>query len=92
MNYNVLVSILKYSFISIFTRMYIVILMQKICSYIRCYVSVALLNGIIFAMGGFDGHQRLLSAEKYNFERNQWTMVASMNSQRSDACAAVLNS
>jgi len=54
-------------------------------------VSVALLNGIIYAMGGFDGHHRLGSAEKYNFERNQWTMIAPMTSQRSDACAAVMN-
>jgi len=57
----------------------------------RCYVSVVLLNGIIYAMGGFDGHHRLGSAEKYNFERNQWTMIAPMTSQRSDACAAVMN-
>jgi len=54
-------------------------------------VSVALLNGIIYAMGGFDGHHRLGSAEKYDFERNQWTMIAPMTSQRSDACAAVMN-
>jgi len=57
----------------------------------RCYVSVVLLNNIIYAMGGFDGHNRLGSAEKYNFERNQWTMIAPMTTQRSDACAAVMN-
>lgn len=57
----------------------------------RCYVSVVLLNNIIYAMGGFDGHHRLGSAEKYDFERNQWTMIAPMTSQRSDACAAVMN-
>lgn len=54
-------------------------------------MSVALLDGVIYAMGGFDGHQRLYSAEKYDFERNQWTMVKPMNAQRSDASAAVLN-
>lgn len=43
-------------------------------------------------MGGFDGHHRLNTVEKYNFDRNQWTMVAPMVSQRSDACATVLNS
>jgi len=43
-------------------------------------------------MGGFDGHHRLSTAEKYNFKRNQWTMIAPMTSQRSDACAAVFNS
>lgn len=58
----------------------------------RCYVSVVLLDDTIYAMGGFDGHHRLNTVEKYNFDRNQWTMVAPMVSQRSDACAAVLNS
>lgn len=43
-------------------------------------------------MGGFDGHHRLSSAEKYDFEKNQWTMIAPMNSRRSDACATVFNS
>lgn len=51
-----------------------------------------MLNNTIYAMGGFDGHQRLGSAEKYNFDRNQWTLIAPMTTQRSDACAAVLNS
>jgi len=68
-----------------------IILLLIIINRRRCYVSVALLNGIIYAMGGFDGHHRLGSAEKYNFERNQWTMIAPMTSQRSDACAAVMN-
>jgi len=68
-----------------------IILLLIIINRRRCYVSVALLNGTIYAMGGFDGHHRLGSAEKYNFERNQWTMIAPMTSQRSDACAAVMN-
>lgn len=58
----------------------------------RCYVSVVLMDGSIYAMGGSDGHQRLRSAEKYDFERNQWTIIAPMNFQRSDACSSVLNS
>jgi hypothetical protein len=65
---------------------------NNLFSLIRCYVSVVLLNNTIYAMGGFDGHHRLGSAEKYNFERNQWTLIAPMTTQRSDACAAVLNS
>lgn len=52
---------------------------------------MVLLDGVIYAMGGFDGHQRLSSAEKYDFARNQWTMIAPMTIQRSDACATVLN-
>lgn len=64
---------------------------KKLYKYRRCYVSVAMVDRVIYAMGGFDGHHRLSSAEKYSFERNQWTMIAPMTSQRSDACAAVLN-
>ena len=30
----------------------------------RCYVSVAVLGGYIYAMGGFDGHTRLRSVER----------------------------
>lgn len=66
----------------------ILCLSERLC---RCYVSVAMLDGVIYAIGGFDGHQRLKSVEKYDFERNQWTMVSPMNAFRSDACATVLN-
>lgn len=47
---------------------------------------------MIYAIGGYDGYNRLNSAEKYNFETNQWTLIAPMASERSDACAAVLKS
>jgi len=58
----------------------------------RCYVSVALLEGkYIYAMGGYDGHHRQNTVEKYDSEINQWSMVAPMNAQRSDACATELN-
>ena len=42
-------------------------------------------------MGGYNGRVRMSSAERYDPERNQWEMVASMNKQRSDASAASLN-
>lgn len=58
----------------------------------RCYVSVAVLGTIIYAMGGYDGHHRQNTAEKYNYKYNQWSLIASMNVQRSDASATTLNS
>ncbi|PVD31130.1 hypothetical protein C0Q70_10408 [Pomacea canaliculata] len=56
----------------------------------RCYVSVALLNDFIYAMGGFDGHVRQNSVERYNPATNQWSLVQPMNHQRSDARATTL--
>lgn len=56
----------------------------------RCYVSVAVLDGLIYAIGGFDGLERLNSAECYNPDTNQWTLTAQMNERRSDASASSL--
>ena len=57
----------------------------------RCYVSVAVLGKIVYAMGGYDGHHRQSTAERYNYKTNQWSLIASMNVQRSDASATMLN-
>lgn len=57
----------------------------------RCYVSVTELNGSIYAMGGYDGQYRLSSAERYTPETNQWTRIARMHDQRSDANCATLH-
>lgn len=54
----------------------------------RCYVCAAEVDGLIYACGGFDGTNRHCSVERYNPVRNQWQMVADMNSVRSDAGAA----
>ncbi|KAJ3583109.1 hypothetical protein NHX12_034454 [Muraenolepis orangiensis] len=56
----------------------------------RCYVSAAVLDGCIFAMGGYDGHTRLNSVERYEPDSNQWSLVASMHEHRSDASASTL--
>lgn len=56
----------------------------------RCYVSVAELNGLIYAIGGYDGHNRLNTVERYNPKTNQWTVISPMNMQRSDASACTL--
>ena len=57
----------------------------------RCYVSVVSLNGHIYAMGGSDGHTRQNTAERYDKNRNQWSLIQPMHQQRSDASAANLN-
>ena len=51
----------------------------------RCYVSATMYDGLIYAVGGFDGRQRLQSAECYDVNANQWHKIASMNCVRSDA-------
>ena len=54
-------------------------------------MSVAVLNNMIYAMGGSDGYHRQNTAERYDYKRNQWSLIKSMNSQRSDASATTLN-
>uniref|UniRef100_A0AAZ1XHW6 Uncharacterized protein n=1 Tax=Oreochromis aureus TaxID=47969 RepID=A0AAZ1XHW6_OREAU len=57
----------------------------------RCYVSVTAMDGYIYAMGGFDGYSRLNSVERYQPSTNQWTLIASMHQQRSDASCTTLH-
>lgn len=57
----------------------------------RCYGSVGVLNGKIYAMGGNNGTRRLYSCEYYNPDTNQWTLFANMNRRRSDADACTFN-
>jgi hypothetical protein len=51
---------------------------------------VTVLSNFIYAMGGFDGYVRLNTAERYEPETNQWTLIAPMHEQRSDASATTL--
>ena len=57
----------------------------------RCYVSTALLNDFIYACGGYDGRWRLSTVERFHPPTNQWTKVASMAVNRSDAGADALH-
>ncbi|KAF7495569.1 Kelch-like protein 10 [Sarcoptes scabiei] len=63
------------------------------CSMIekRCYVSSAVLNGFIYAIGGFNQLTRIRKCERYNKSTNSWQEIADLNHNRSDACVAVLN-
>lgn len=48
------------------------------------------LDGWVYALGGYNGRNRMCSVERYDPGRNQWEMVTPMNKQRSDASAASL--
>lgn len=45
---------------------------------------------LLYAVGGFDGVQRLSSVECYHPENNEWTMVSPLNNGRSGAGVATL--
>ncbi|XP_041101933.1 kelch-like protein 18 isoform X1 [Polyodon spathula] len=49
----------------------------------RSRVGVAVVNGLLYAIGGYDGQSRLSTVEVFNPETDIWTRVASMNSKRS---------
>ncbi|XP_028329325.1 kelch-like protein 18 isoform X1 [Gouania willdenowi] len=49
----------------------------------RSRVGVAVVNGLLYAIGGYDGQSRLSTVEVYNPDTDNWTRVSSMNSQRS---------
>lgn len=48
------------------------------------------LTGKLFVVGGFDGSHALRCVEVYDPARNEWRMLGSMNSARSNAGVAVL--
>lgn len=52
---------------------------------------VAVLNGNIYAMGGYDGQFYLKSVEMYSPSKDVWTPVASMTKSRSIFSAASLD-
>jgi kelch-like protein 19 len=51
----------------------------------RLGVGVAVVNRLLYAIGGYDGNERLGSGECYHPENNAWTMIAPMTTQRSGA-------
>lgn len=51
----------------------------------RIGVGVAVINRLLYAVGGFDGANRLSSCECYNPERDEWKTMAPMNTVRSGA-------
>lgn len=57
----------------------------------RSGVSLITLDDKIFAVGGFDGTNRLRSAEFYNEEENAWVPVANMINPRSNFGVEVID-
>ncbi|KDR16331.1 kelch-like protein 10 [Zootermopsis nevadensis] len=58
----------------------------------RLGLSVAVLRGAVYAMGGSGGKSvKHRTAERYDCKKNKWWWIDSMNTERSDASAAVLN-
>uniref|UniRef100_A0A8C5GSK5 Kelch like family member 10 n=1 Tax=Gouania willdenowi TaxID=441366 RepID=A0A8C5GSK5_GOUWI len=59
----------------------------------RYLMSVAVLKGYIYAMGGYrnDDGTSLRTAERYQPNINQWTFIASMNEERIRASCTTLN-
>nr|XP_056713337.1 kelch-like protein 18 [Euleptes europaea] len=57
----------------------------------RSRVGVAVLNGLLYAIGGYDGQLRLSTVEVYNSESDSWSKVGSMNSKRSAMGTVVLD-
>ncbi|CAI2727950.1 unnamed protein product [Schistosoma spindalis] len=54
----------------------------------RSRIGVVALNGLLYAIGGFDGNSRLRTTEVYNPKTGKWATVASMICRRSAAGAA----
>lgn len=55
-----------------------------------CSVSVAMLDGYIYVMGGFDGAVCFNTAERYQPSTNQWSLIPSRHEQRSCGSATTL--
>ena len=47
-------------------------------------------TGRLYAVGGWDGSNRLLSVERYDEGKNQWELVGNMSSVRSVLGVAVI--
>ncbi|XP_071808405.1 kelch-like protein 3 [Asterias amurensis] len=57
----------------------------------RCRAGIAVLSGLVYAVGGFNGSLRVRTVDVYDPTRNMWSSVASMEARRSTLGVAVLN-
>ena len=48
----------------------------------RLGVAVAVLHGYLYAIGGSDGQNPLNSVERYDPQKNTWTVMAPMSTRR----------
>lgn len=52
---------------------------------------VALINGLVYAVGGFNGSLRVRTVDMYDPMKDIWTACPSMEARRSTLGVAVLN-
>ncbi|ESN99210.1 hypothetical protein HELRODRAFT_155962 [Helobdella robusta] len=57
----------------------------------RCRCGVAVLGGLVYAIGGFNGSLRVRTVDVYEPIKDVWTPLISMEARRSTLGAAVLN-
>ena len=56
----------------------------------RSCVGVGILDGLLYAIGGYDGGSCVDTAERYDPLTNQWSSIAAMNIRRRYAKVAVV--
>ena len=49
------------------------------------------MNGLVYAVGGFNGSLRVRTVDVYDPIKDMWSSVASMEARRSTLGAAILN-
>jgi len=52
--------------------------MMATCSYSAVLSGLAMLDGFVYAVGGWEGSSRLDSVERYNPSTNQWNFIPPM--------------
>lgn len=55
------------------------------------FLGVAVMSGLVYAVGGFNGSLRVRTVDVYDPIKDVWTSVASMEARRSTLGAAILN-
>lgn len=56
----------------------------------RCRAGVVVLDGLVYAVGGFNGNQRIKTVDCFDPQNNRWTTVAPMEARRATLGADVL--
>lgn len=57
----------------------------------RCRFGIAIVNGLIYAIGGFNGEFRVRTVDVFDPKLNQWSKCASLEARRSTLGACVLD-
>lgn len=55
------------------------------------FIGVAVISGLVYAVGGFNGSLRVRTVDVYEPLKDSWSSIASMEARRSTLGAAVLN-